>query len=410
MGKEAGHGEVEDKARADRDAPAANRSGHREWEEHRAGLQGGRGHRADVLPLAEGVRGAEAGPGAAAEGAREGKCPPEAGGGGPGPGEAGAAGRRPGKLLSLERRRSAVAYARGQYGLSERHACRLLGQWRGSQRYTPTQRGDEDALTRAIVTLAGQYGRYGYRRITALLQHAGWHVGKDRVQCIWRRGAESPCPAGPPGPPVAGRRLVWAAPAGAGAPRLELRLRQRHDTRRAHAAPADPHRRIHSRVPGHPGGPAPRQSRGARDPGRGDAGARHPRIYPLRPWPGVHRPGAATVAGGARGPDAVHRPGQSVGERLLRELQRQAARRMLKRRALLFPEGGADRDRTMAAALQQAPAALRVGLPAAGPGGLSPEPLHERSSTPPGRALDSHSAWYKTSVRSSWLRLIRSLL
>src|SRR5215813_919197 len=149
-GKEAGHGEVEDKARADRDAPAANRSGHREWEEHRAGLQGGRGHRADVLPLAEGVRGVEAGPGAAAEGAREGKCPPEAGGGGPGPGEAGAAGRRPGKLLSLERRRSAVAYARGQYGLSERHACRLLGQWRGSQRYTPTQRGDEDALTRPL--------------------------------------------------------------------------------------------------------------------------------------------------------------------------------------------------------------------------------------------------------------------
>src|SRR5262249_388230 len=87
------------------------------------------------------------------------------------------------------------------------------------------------------------------------------------------------------------------------------------------------------------------------------------------------------------------------------ELQRQAARRMLKRRALLFPEGGADRDRTMAAALQQAPAALRVGLPAAGPGGLSPEPFHERSSTPPGRALDSHSAWYKTSVRSLWPRL-----
>src|SRR5262249_57229949 len=112
-------------------------------------------------------------------------------------------------------------------------------------------------------------------------------------------------------------------------------------------------------------------------------------------------PGAATVAGGARGPDAVHRPGQSVGERLLRELQRQAARRMLKRRALLFPEGGADGDGTMAAELQQAPATLRAGLPPAGPGGLSPKPLHERSSTPPGRALDSHSAWYKTSVRST---------
>jgi transposase InsO family protein len=48
-------------------------------------------------------------------------------------------------------------------------------------------REDEDALTRAIVTLASQYGRYGYRRITALLRMAGWKVGKDRVQRIWRR-------------------------------------------------------------------------------------------------------------------------------------------------------------------------------------------------------------------------------
>ena len=48
-------------------------------------------------------------------------------------------------------------------------------------------RTDEDALTREIVTLASEYGRYGYRRITALLRGRGWHVGKDRVQRIWRR-------------------------------------------------------------------------------------------------------------------------------------------------------------------------------------------------------------------------------
>jgi putative transposase len=48
-------------------------------------------------------------------------------------------------------------------------------------------RTDEDALTREIVTLASEYGRYGYRRITALLRNRGWHVGKDRVQRIWRR-------------------------------------------------------------------------------------------------------------------------------------------------------------------------------------------------------------------------------
>jgi transposase InsO family protein len=71
--------------------------------------------------------------------------------------------------------------------LSERHACRLLGQGRGTQRYVLTLRQDEDALTRALITLASQYGRYGYRRITALLQAAGWEVSRDRVQRIWRR-------------------------------------------------------------------------------------------------------------------------------------------------------------------------------------------------------------------------------
>ena len=71
--------------------------------------------------------------------------------------------------------------------MTERWACRLVNQPRGTQRYRPTQREDEDRLTQAIIELAKQYGRYGYRRITALLQHAGWRVGKDRVERIWRR-------------------------------------------------------------------------------------------------------------------------------------------------------------------------------------------------------------------------------
>jgi putative transposase len=50
-----------------------------------------------------------------------------------------------------------------------------------------TLRADEDALTRAIITLASEYGRYGYRRITAMLKTAGWKVSADRVQRIWRR-------------------------------------------------------------------------------------------------------------------------------------------------------------------------------------------------------------------------------
>ena len=80
-----------------------------------------------------------------------------------------------------------MEHAREKHELSERHACRLVKQWRGTQRYVPIQRVDEDALTRAIITLASEYGRYGYRRITALLRATGWQVGKDRVQRIWRR-------------------------------------------------------------------------------------------------------------------------------------------------------------------------------------------------------------------------------
>jgi putative transposase len=78
-----------------------------------------------------------------------------------------------------------VEHAQEKYEFSERHACRLVKQWRGTQRYLAIQRTDEDALTRAIIALASEYGRYGYRRITALLRMAGWHVGKDRVQRIW---------------------------------------------------------------------------------------------------------------------------------------------------------------------------------------------------------------------------------
>ena len=80
--------------------------------------------------------------------------------------------------------------------MAERWACRLVHQPRGTQRYRPTQRDDEDTLTQAIVTLASQYGRYGYRRITALLKRDGWHVGKDRVERISTPRTKT-CPRGP---------------------------------------------------------------------------------------------------------------------------------------------------------------------------------------------------------------------
>jgi HTH-like domain len=63
----------------------------------------------------------------------------------------------------------------------------VLGQHRSSQRRVARTPDDEAALTGAIVELARRYGRYGYRRITALLRHAGWSVNRKRVERIWRR-------------------------------------------------------------------------------------------------------------------------------------------------------------------------------------------------------------------------------
>ncbi|GLK80097.1 insertion element protein [Methylopila turkensis] len=72
-------------------------------------------------------------------------------------------------------------------GVTERRACLVLGQHRSTQRKIPTRLDDEAALTADIVALAVQYGRYGYRRIAALLRSAGWVVNLKRVERIWRR-------------------------------------------------------------------------------------------------------------------------------------------------------------------------------------------------------------------------------
>jgi hypothetical protein len=50
--------------------------------------------------------------------------------------------------------------------VSERRACKVLGQNRSAQRYVAKERDEEGPLTAAIIELASQYGRYGYRRIT----------------------------------------------------------------------------------------------------------------------------------------------------------------------------------------------------------------------------------------------------
>ena len=71
--------------------------------------------------------------------------------------------------------------------VSERRACKVIGQHRSTKRRKPIVRDDETPLTQRIVWLADRFGRYGYRRITALLRHEGWKVNHKRVQRIWRK-------------------------------------------------------------------------------------------------------------------------------------------------------------------------------------------------------------------------------
>jgi transposase InsO family protein len=71
--------------------------------------------------------------------------------------------------------------------VSERRACRALGQPRSTHRYRPRVADDEPRLIRRIIELACTYGRYGYRRITAMLRGEGWRVNHKRVERIWRQ-------------------------------------------------------------------------------------------------------------------------------------------------------------------------------------------------------------------------------
>jgi putative transposase len=83
-------------------------------------------------------------------------------------------------------RRSVVKYLTKMGRCSERHACVVVGLSRSLVRYIAIRRKDEAALTKEIHKLAIRHSRYGYRRITVLLQREGFKVNKKRVYRIWK--------------------------------------------------------------------------------------------------------------------------------------------------------------------------------------------------------------------------------
>lgn len=77
--------------------------------------------------------------------------------------------------------------AKRELGVSERRACRVIGQVRSTQRYRPLPNEDQEKLRGRVIAIASEFGRYGYRQVTDLLNMEGWSVGKDRVYSIWRQ-------------------------------------------------------------------------------------------------------------------------------------------------------------------------------------------------------------------------------
>jgi putative transposase len=81
-------------------------------------------------------------------------------------------------------RRLAVVYALEHYGISQRRACRLLGQHRSVQAYA-SRKDPRTALRARMREIAASRIRYGYRRIQVLLRREGWTAGKNLVYRLY---------------------------------------------------------------------------------------------------------------------------------------------------------------------------------------------------------------------------------
>ena len=88
--------------------------------------------------------------------------------------------------MSPSRRRDAVRMLQGRLGVSERRACRVVGQHRSTQRHEPRRVDRDDGLRGRLRTLSRQHPRWGYRRAWAFLREEGWSVNRKRIQRLWR--------------------------------------------------------------------------------------------------------------------------------------------------------------------------------------------------------------------------------
>ena len=119
-------------------------------------------------------------------------------------------------MVSPTRRRDAVAFLVRRHKVSERRACRVVGQHRSTQRYAPVPGDFETRLIKAMHAHAEAHPRWGYRRVHALLLTDGWEVNLKRVHRLWRlEGLKVPGRRQHKGKKASGtgENSAWALPA-----------------------------------------------------------------------------------------------------------------------------------------------------------------------------------------------------
>lgn len=90
-------------------------------------------------------------------------------------------------MVSVAAQRQVVDQLMTVHGLSQRHACELIGVSRTTMRYQPRGRADDATMTALVHQYAQHYPQHGYRHITALMRRDGHALNHKRVERLWRQ-------------------------------------------------------------------------------------------------------------------------------------------------------------------------------------------------------------------------------
>ena len=86
-------------------------------------------------------------------------------------------------------------HLQGRFGVSERRACKLVGQARSTQRRALVAPDDQERRLRAwLRAFSARHPRWGFRKAAACARRAGFEANRKRVQRLWREeGLLVPC-------------------------------------------------------------------------------------------------------------------------------------------------------------------------------------------------------------------------